>query len=58
MKDYTDRYPDDTEAVRELDFLKTRAEALKNNQLLTGEETAASAEAAAENTAESSEAAQ
>lgn len=58
MKDYTDRYPDDTEAVRELDFLKTRAEALKNNQLLTGEETAASAEAAAENTAESSAAAQ
>ncbi len=44
MKDYTDRYPDDTEAARELDFLKTRAEALKNNPLLTGEETTASAE--------------
>lgn len=71
MKDYTDRYPDDTEAARELDFLKTRAEALKNNPLLTGEETmastetdasteetTASAEAESENTAESSESAQ
>lgn len=58
MKDYTDRYPDDTEAARELDFLKTRAEALKNNPLLTGEETTAAAETAADSTAESSEAAQ
>ncbi len=44
MKDYTGRYPDDTEAARELDFLKTRSEALKNNGLLTGEETVASTE--------------
>ncbi len=57
MKDYTDRYPDDTEAARELDFLKTRAEALKNNPLLSGKETQA-AESAAESTEESSAAAQ
>ena len=58
MKDYTDRYPDDTEAARERDFLKTRAEALKNNPLLTGEETTAAAETSAESTEESSAAAQ
>ena len=52
MKDYTDRYPDDTEAARELDFLKTRAEALENNPLLSGKETVA--ETAAETEAESS----